>query len=246
MIRAAVLVALAACTAGHAEPAPRPAGKPAPRPAPSPDPTAERFEHDMLVRMHMHENFGLLHAIERLLIRGKLDDARRLAESIGAAGDGPSHGPWAAHAVAVRERATELARAPSIDVACRRAGAVAAACAGCHAELDAMPELRPPSATPPDRPTIEARMLRHRWASDRLWEGLVTNGDDAWRSGLDILAAAPLDWAAIAPASRAGLARQLQQQAARARRQAPDGIRERAAAYGEMLATCAGCHTARP
>lgn len=33
-------------------------------------------------------------------------------------------------------------------------------------------------------------MARHLWATDRLWEGMVGGDDDAWRDGLDVLAAA--------------------------------------------------------
>jgi hypothetical protein len=34
-----------------------------------------------------------------------------------------------------------------------------------------------PPAVPPDQPTLDARMARHRWAADRLW---------AWNGGLDV------------------------------------------------------------
>jgi hypothetical protein len=85
-------------------------------------------------------------------------------------------------------------------------------------------------------------MARHRWAADRLWEGVIGNSDVAWHAGLDVLAAAPLD----EPANRAGLARQLQRQAENARRPGPGTLTARAAVYGEILTTCASCHTTKP
>src|SRR5437016_6193304 len=70
-----------------------------------------RFEHDMLVRFHMHENFDLLRAIEKLLLRGKLDEASTLARAMAIAPDEPGMSTFAAQATRVRERAGELAAA---------------------------------------------------------------------------------------------------------------------------------------
>jgi cytochrome c553 len=197
-----------------------------------------------MIRFHMHENFDLLRAIERLLIRGKLDDATRFAAAIAEAPDEPGLGTWAAHAAVVRERAAALARATAVDEACRREAKLAAACAGCHVDAGASPEFRSPPPEPPDQPSIEARMLRHRWAADRLWEGIVGGADEPWRAGLDVLAATPLDWKEIAP-SRAPFGRELQRLADQARRRKPgDASSDHATAYGEILTTCAGCHAA--
>ncbi len=59
-----------------------------------PDAPNVRFEHDMMVRFHMHENFDLLRAIEKLLIRGKLEDANALARAIYTSPDEPGLAPW--------------------------------------------------------------------------------------------------------------------------------------------------------
>jgi cytochrome c556 len=227
-MRALAWIALAACARSEAEPAPQ-------------EPPAARFEHDMLVRFHMHQNFDLMRAIDRLLLRGKLEEAVKLAEGIATAPDEPAHGPWAAQTVVVRDRAAALARATTVPDAIALAAKVGAACADCHQELGVSPELARHGAAPPDHATVEARMLRHRWAADRLWEGLITGEDDPWRAGLDVLAATPLAF----PAERAALAKQLQRQADQARRAKSTSSDERAQAYGELLATCAGCHTVK-
>lgn len=218
-----------------------PPPKPAPKPAPVPPP--RRTDYDAM-RFHMHHNFDLLRAIERLLIRGKLDEAKRFAAAIAAA-EAPAHGPWAAHTVAVRDRATALARATTVVDACGKSAKLAAACAGCHVELGVAPELSPFPPAPPDKPTVDARMARHRWASDRLWEGIMGGADDPWRAGLDVLAAPALEWATFAP-GRADHATKLRRLAISARKTKRLGLEARAAAYGEMLATCAACHTATP
>ncbi len=231
MTRAAVYaVLLAGCSSGFAD------SKPSPEPPPT-----KRFEHDMMVRFHMHQNFDLLRAIERLLIKGKLEEARTFAAAIASAPDEPAHGPWATYQVTIRDRAAAVAKATDVPDALRKTALIGAACGNCHDDqvvklaLDSVPVL------PPDAPSLDARMARHRWAADRLWEGVVGNSDQAWRAGLDVLAAKPFE----EPANRAGIARQLQRQADAARRPAPGKLIDRATSYGEILATCASCHTAK-
>jgi cytochrome c553 len=212
---------------------------------PSPPPSV-RFEHDMIVRFHMHENFDLVRGIEKLLVRGRLDEARAFAKAISEAPDEPGLGALSRHAVLVRGSAANLANARTIDEACRRAAQLATACAGCHVESGASPEFRPPGAIPPDRPTVEARMARHQWATARLWEGIAGAADDSWRDGLDILAASPLREPEVSK-EQSAIGRRLQRLADQARsRLRTDAAQDRARSYGEILATCAGCHAALP
>jgi len=209
-----------------------------------PVPPSKQFEHDMMIRYHMHGSLDLLRAIERLLIRGKLDEARDLARAIAEAPAEAELGPWAAEATIVRARASAVAAAPGLDEACRREARLAEACADCHVETHIQPELRSPPPLPPDRDTIAARMARHRWAADRLWEGLVGGDDEPWHAGLAVLAAAPIHWPELG--ERKALARSLQQLADQARqRSATDSIADRARLYGEMLVTCTACHMAK-
>jgi len=209
-------------------------------------PPEKRFEHDMIVRFHMHENFDLVRAIEKLLVRGNLDEAQRLAASIAKAPDEPGMKPWATQAIRVRERASAIATAPSIDEALRAEARLADACASCHADAGVVAEFRSPPAVPADRPTVEARMARHLWAADRMWEGIIGDADDSWRAGLDVLAATPLPWSTV-DADRASLGKQLQKLADDARKTGRTADRtERARAYGEILVTCAACHGVKP
>ena len=194
----------------------------------------------MMVRYHMHENFDVLRSIELLLVHGKLDEAKALARMIAEAPDEPGLAPFAGRAAAVRERAAAIASAPSIDEGCRREARLAAACADCHADAGVLPEFTQPPRLPPDADTIKARMARHVWATDRLWEGVVGESDESWRAGTDVLAAAPLPWS-VADRDRQALAARLQH-AADTARNAPAADRPRQ--YGEILVLCAACHTA--
>jgi len=184
-----------------------------------------RFEHDMLVRFHMHENFGLVRAIDHLLVRGKLAEARDLARGLAAAPDEPGM----------------ASNATTTEAALRALTKVGAACATCHAASGTLPDLGTPPAAPPDHATVDARMARHRWATDRLWEGVMGLSDDAWTAGLDVLVATPLPGTELG-AARQPFARTLQRDARRARTAKSS---ERAATYGDLLVTCAGCHATR-
>jgi mono/diheme cytochrome c family protein len=241
--RTALLALVVACTSrATADPTPASGSGAAGSGSATRAPPSERFEHDMMVRFHMHENFGVVRAIERLLLRGKLEEARDLARAISIAPDEPGLGTWSEQAIRVRDQASVLATAKTVDDACAAEAKLASECAGCHVATGAMPEFGSPPRPPPDRPTVDARMARHLWASDRLWEGMVGMADDSWRAGLDVLAATPLPASELG-AEREVLARKLQRLADRGRKAKAD--QERATLYGDMLATCAACHTTR-
>lgn len=206
--------------------------------------TVVRREDEVMVRFHMHRSFDLSRAIERLLVRGALDDARALAESLAHASEPPALEAWARQIALVRERAAALAVAPGIDEACRRAARLSEACSACHVAAGAVPAFDAYPKVPADQPSVAARMARHRWAVDRLWEGMVGNADRPWQAGLDVLAVTPLPFSAAA-GDRVALARGLQQLADRARQRRPAGPAERTQVYGELLVTCAACHSGR-
>ncbi|CAN5373363.1 hypothetical protein BH11MYX1_BH11MYX1_44520 [soil metagenome] len=210
----------------------------------SADTPSDRFGHDMLVRFHMHENFGLARAIERLLLRGKLDEARELARGLAIAPDEPGMAMWATQTARVRQRAAELVTAKTVDAAFVAESLLAIECAGCHLASGASPEFGAPSAPPIDQPTVAARMARHLWAADRLWEGMVGTADDSWSAGLAILAKPPLAASELGEA-RGRFARQLQRLAVTAQK-VKAGDQARATTYAQLLTTCTACHLATP
>ncbi len=203
----------------------------------------QRFESAMMVRFHMGAHFELLRAIQRLTIRGKLAEARLLARSIADAPNEAPLGPLEPYALQVRDLAASLALAPNIDEAARREARLAVACAACHKASNIVPRFAPTPALPPDHPSDAARMARHLWATDRLWEATVGGGDEPWTRGLEVLAETPLPFG-NADAQRVELARKLRELAYVARKPgARDTMEDRGRVYGEILVVCAGCHT---
>lgn len=192
----------------------------------------ERARH----RFRMQRHFDDLRAVERLLIAGKLAEAKSRAFLLSR----PAREVWSTDVLRVSEAALALAGATSLEEACRLEPQVAAACADCHRRGGSPPAFDRAPAVPPDDPSLRARMSRHQWAADRLWEGLVGGSDRAWRSGLEVLAAQPLS----SPPDTTG--RRLQLLAAAALDELPrDTPAARARVYGELLVTCVACHARR-
>ncbi|MFN0246380.1 MAG: hypothetical protein ACKV2T_05705 [Kofleriaceae bacterium] len=218
------------------------APRPQPTPPPAPAPEKPSFERGMMIRFHMHENYGMLRAIERLLLRGKLDNAKFLAQGIGEAPEEPGLSAFATHEAQVRIRAQDVVRAKDLDQAIRRTALLVDACAGCHAASGQLPELGIPSGPPPDRDSLDARMARHRWAADQLGAGILASDDKAWTSGLELLASAPP--LAQLTKEQAVFGKRLQQTAKSTLKAKSVRGEARADAYGNLLVICASCHTA--
>ena len=228
MTRALLLIWLAACSTSAAQPAPKPV-----------PPPENKFEEGMMLRFHMHENFGLMDTMERDLLLGQFDAARDLARAMAQAPEEAGAGAWAKQTARVRERAAAIASAKTIDAALKEDAQLAAACARCHIDTNARPEFARWPAQPPDGPSIEARMLRHLWAAERVREGVLGDAEASWTAGLDVLGAAPLPAVELGP-QRTALAKTLQRQAQDARKRTD--LDARATAYGDLLSTCAACH----
>ncbi len=217
-----LILALAACEPSHADPA-----------VPS--------DREATIRSHMREHYDLFGAIQYVVIRNDLYTTRALARSIGHAPAIPGLDRWMTQAALARTRAAELAAAPGTDEACRRTARLAEACARCHVDAGVVPMFGSPPP-PPGATTDKDRMALHRWAAERLSEGMIGSVNDSWLAGLDALAKAPAPWSVL-DADRAALATRMQQIAEQTRKQAAStDLGGRARGYGEILVTCAACH----
>lgn len=154
------------------------------------------------------------------------------------------HRPGAA---AVQAAVREGARAADLQAAAQSVAQLGAACGACHTRMNRVPQQPPAGFTELGEEGLPERMHRHGWAVERMWEGLLGPWDEAYRVGAQVIAEADPQLGAGGGKARsarlaAGLSavRALGRQAM-AMAHAPG---ERAAAYGELLATCAGCHAA--
>jgi len=196
-----------------------------------------------MVRYHMRQHFNDLRTIESMLLAGKLETSKALAFMLTLPISDPGMAPWAAETRMVALVAGELSQVRTLDEALRTEARVAEACAACHARTQRGPIFPMPSKAPPERPTVAAQMARHRWAVDRLWEGLVGGSDAHWRSGLYALATTPPLFSKLTAApQRATKLRELARRSLETYQH--DSPAERARQYGELLVTCVGCHKA--
>jgi cytochrome c556 len=136
-------------------------------------------------------------------------------------------------------------RAPDIASAASAVARVGAACGSCHRSMKRGPVYHIVSGPPEGDTPLAARMIRHQWAADRLWDGLVGPSDVSWQAGAEALRDAPLFSDAVTEdvenyEAVTKLAWQVHEVGALA-----GGVQDqarRAELYGTLLGTCASCH----
>lgn len=149
------------------------------------------------------------------------------------------------HVDDLRAFARLASTAPDVGAASTAVARVAGTCGACHQTMKRGPRYRIVTGPPEGDTPVATRMLRHQWAADRLWDGLVGPSDESWRAGAAGLRDAPLftdalthDVAQYEAVTR--LAWTVHDVGARAN--PTHGQAERANLYGELLGTCASCH----
>jgi len=193
----------------------------------------------------MHRNFSRTVDIQTGIVQGDLERARKAAAwLIDPLNRSPFPTAVREYEDAMLQSASLIAEAPNLATVSAQAGQLAAACGNCHQALDGGPHFVVGSEAPQGK-NQEAHMVRHIWAADRMWEGLVGPSDEAWLAGAQALtetneALAPTFRAPIPPGSLVGLLQEMYALANEAMGEPdPDG---RADVYGRMLDTCSRCH----
>lgn len=221
-----LVIALASCEAPRRAPPP---------PRPPPDPA--------LVRSSMQEHAEAADELHRAILEGRLGVARaRARQLVWTDRAWVEEGPRSYELVAA---ADTIAHARDLVTAAGGMGRLASACGACHERAGARIEDTTPPPSFPSAPGLVAQMARHNWAAQRLWAALVLPSDRAWREGTNAIGGATLDLARTTNAKPnervVELAEHLGDVALRAT--SVDDRTLRATIYGEMLVTCARCHT---
>jgi cytochrome c556 len=137
------------------------------------------------------------------------------------------------------------ARAPDIKSGASAVARVGAACGSCHEAMKRGPRYNIVTGPPEGDTPLATRMIRHQWAADRLWDGLVGPSDVSWQAGAAVLRDAPLFTDAVTAnveqyEAVTRLAWQVHEVGALAN--AVSDQSRRAEMYGTLLGTCASCH----
>jgi hypothetical protein len=191
---------------------------------------------------HMDDHRSRAHEVQAAVVHGDLSAARDPALWIAEHAEHPDLPQGVLSPVAdMRAFARGVTRSASLQEASRCASEMASGCGRCHTAADVDVRVQD-GAMPPGGRTPAAHMLRHAWAADRMWDGLLTPSDALWESGATALSENPLFLADEESGAEAGvLAREIHLLGSEARRlQDPD---RRAGIYGRLLGTCTRCHS---
>jgi len=195
------------------------------------------------VQEHMRRHFAAIGALQRAIARGKLDDARSNARWI-VEHDEPLAEGWKPFVDELKTAAGAVEGATDLPSAAALAARLGRACSRCHEAQSAIVTF-PWEPLPEGDSSLQLQMKRHQWAAARLWEGLVGPSDEMWSQGTSLLATTKLDSLAAARGILRGdvdaLATKVHELATKAG--AVTDQDARAALYGELLSTCAGCHS---
>jgi cytochrome c553 len=148
------------------------------------------------------------------------------------------------HVGEMQRIAAEVAAAEGLPQAAGGMARLAAACGNCHVAVKANPTLLAVIPKAEDE-TLKGRMRKHYRAAEHLYRGLVVPSSHSWQLGVEALSGNPVDLELTksgepSPEIRA-LARQLVDLAQKAGSADSQGARW--PLYGQMLTTCAACHS---
>jgi cytochrome c553 len=117
------------------------------------------------------------------------------------------------------------------------------ACGQCHRQQGGPTFSNEPP--PADGPSVEQRMKRHVWATERLWDGLVIPSNEAWTIGSRALVDSPFPEEVLKPGGAPARSAAADFQKLVAQAPAKNTAEQRAALYAQLLVTCGTCHRSR-
>lgn len=216
--------------------------RPAPDPSPQPDAIVTPAPPEPTLKEHMQGHFTAIRDIERALVAGDLDTARDRAKWLAEHRPPDATAGWEPHLEAVKKAATALTSASDMASATDLAAALGTECASCHVTTTAItsfPHVELPDADGGNK----SAMLRHQWAADRLWEGLIGPSQSSWVQGAEVLSGAPfVPQVSLAAPEKKTVEAFAQQVHDLGREAVAAEADARASLYARLLRTCSGCH----
>jgi cytochrome c553 len=212
-------------------------------------PAAEPQESTELIAKHMGEHYEQVAVAQKALIRGNLDDIREPVnwmashQTVLGAPEG-----WGPHIREMQSAATSAAAAQDLETAAFAVASMSLTCGKCHEAVGAepsVPALGARGLPPPEHIESVPHMLRHHWAVEQMWIGIINPSEDSWNEGVEALEISPLEPQKMTDnaemtANVGDWAKAVHEIGTKAA-QAGDWD-SRAELYGELLSTCARCH----
>ncbi len=188
----------------------------------------------------MYTHFNQVAEVHAAVIRGDMEAVRATASWFAEQqemGDLPEGSE--AYVEEMRRLARQAAQADRLEQAASATGRLGDTCGSCHTAF----AVGPMFAVGSDPPVGEDRvshMLRHRWATDRMWEGITGPSESAWLGGAKVLSS---DFPLAGTEGKVHVLGERVHAIGFQATQATDPS-DRARLCGELLATCAPCHEA--
>jgi mono/diheme cytochrome c family protein len=194
----------------------------------------------------MWTHFERVGEMESAVIDGDVARAKNVAAVIAGSDSIPGLSANAKpYEAALKDQARIGETAPDLASAARSVAGMGKSCGDCHRALGRGPVfVRTAEPLVTDQPMTGA-MLRHRWAVDQMWDGLIGPSDSAWYRGAAAMQEEGTYLELIRPNVPRGDAMRAMAQSLRAmgtRAQAEADAGQRAILYGRMLTTCVACH----
>jgi hypothetical protein len=252
----AVVAELTACGGSSPPPASAPAAPAAVAPAPPapPEPSAvtaqpttqEKPKPDVPPSGSSVERIMQAHFKDALLIRqaviaGLPEDAVDPAHALTHIQDlDQLPNGWRVFVERMQVAASRIQDSTTSSLAAAATADLGVSCGMCHQRHGGPKVSNQPA--PAQGTSIESRMARHVWATERLWEGLIVPSNEAWTAGAQALSSEPfpsevLKEGGVYSRSAAGDFAKLASNAPK--KKTPE---QRAALYAELLVTCGSCH----
>jgi cytochrome c553 len=193
----------------------------------------------------MHRNLSKTVDIQTGVVQGDLEKAQKAAYWLLERRDEMIVPPEGVpHERAMFGAAARITEATDLKTVAMQTGHLAGGCGSCHQAVEAGPRFVVGNSAP-DGNSQEAQMIRHLWAADRMWEGLVGPSEEAWVAGARAMAETQPMLARVFRASSSvtepeGFLRDVNLLANEA--VAAETLAERADIYGRLLDTCYRCH----
>ncbi len=189
----------------------------------------------------MRRHFLEAAQVRAALVKGNLHEAGVAADALGNMDDlAPIPRKWKPVIERLQFEAKRIHQSVDIPDATAAFADIGATCGSCHrTNTGPNPGF---GAPPPTTGALAARMQRHAWAMERLWEGLYAPSDASWKAGADALQGAQFpkevtDRGGVHTRSAASRFGALVPSIAG--ETTPEG---RAKVYASLLETCAACH----
>ena len=196
----------------------------------------------------MHRQFARTMDIHTGVLVGDLERAQAAAKwLLGQTHDSRVPSGVEEYQARLLESAAQIAEEDEAGPIAGQVGQMAAACGNCHRAVDGGPRFAVGSEAGEGGSTAR-HMIRHLWAVDRMWEGLVGPSEDSWMAGAQALSQ---EWDGTEDLIRRSASpEQARAFLTRLNRLAGSAVsattqEARAAVYGDVLKSCVGCHGQR-